>query len=70
MTTQLTQRLDKPSEPTSSNIFGIVSSALAQTSRRLGCWDSSRFIDSSQRMNVEPDASVTPETLAYAYATS
>ena len=69
MKTQLTQRSDKPSEP-ASGVFGVVSSALERTSRRLGCWDSNRFTDGSHRTNIQPDTTVTPETLVYAFARS
>lgn len=70
MKTLLTHSSDSSSAPASAGVFAVISNALEQTSRRLGCWDSGRFTDGSQRKDVTPDRSVTPETLAYAFATS
>ncbi len=70
MKTLLTHGSDNSSAPASSGVFAVISNALKQTSRQLGCWNSDRFIDGSQRKDVTPDHSVTPETLAYALATS
>ncbi|MBS2001262.1 MAG: hypothetical protein JST44_07110 [Cyanobacteria bacterium SZAS LIN-5] len=70
MKTQLEQGTGRATQPASSNVFGVISSALARTGRQLGCWDTNRFDDGSQRRDVMPDPSVTHENLAYAYATS
>ena len=70
MKTLLTLGSGNSPAPASPGVFAVISNALEQTSRRLGCWDTGRFIDGSQRKDVTPDHSVTPETLAYAFATS
>lgn len=70
MKTLLTLGSGNGSAPASPGVFAVISSALEQTSRRLGCWDSNRFNDGSQRKDVTPDHTVTHENLALAYATS
>ena len=74
MTTQLSQGADKSSNPSGNGVFGVIASAVKQTSRRLGCWDASRFAIEGACGNrngtVVPDPTLTHETLAYAYATS
>jgi hypothetical protein len=69
MNTQLIQGTGKSSaSPDNSGVFGVISSALQTTGRKLGCWDASRFADHGDMRQIEPDPSVTRETLAYAFA--
>jgi hypothetical protein len=70
MKTLLEQGDANASRPASTNVFGVISTALERTGRHIGCWDASRFSDGSRRNDVTPDPTVTTETLAYAFAAS
>jgi hypothetical protein len=71
MNTQLHQGTGKASAShDNSGVFGVISSALQSTGRKLGCWDASRFAEQGDMRQIEPEPSVTRETLAYAFAAS